>query len=108
MNRKRIFAVLAAIMLVGVVGVAYAATDVQGDAPDPELSEEEARSIAADHVGGTAQNVALEQEDGPVYEVTVELDDGTTKEVEVDGMSGEVLEVENADEGEDGFLPFDD
>lgn len=88
------------LVLVSAVGIGLAATSGQFSAADPDISKEEAKHIAADHVGGTAQSVALEQENGPVYEVTVEQDDGTLKEVEVDGNTGDVLEVEQADSGE--------
>ena len=113
MNRKLTLAVAGLVVLLGVVGVAYAATGGQAGAADPDISKQEAKNVAAAHVGGTAQSVALEQENGPVYEVTVEQDSGPTKEVEVDGNSGEVLEVENADDGEgedgdDGLLGEDD
>lgn len=100
MNRKTIFGAVGVVVLLGAIGVTFAATGGQVGATDADLSKQEAKQIAADHVGGTPQSVALEQENGPVYEVTVEQDDGTSKEVEVDGNSGEVLEVEPADDDE--------
>ncbi|WP_435178584.1 PepSY domain-containing protein [Halorussus sp. AFM4] len=101
MKRNQVL-VVGIVVLLGAVGIGFAATGGQLGATDPDLSKQEAKTIAADHVGGTAQNVALEQENGPVYEVTVEQDNGALKEVEVDGNSGDVLEVENADDGEEG------
>lgn len=107
MNRNVTLLVVGVVALLGVVGVAYAATGGQTGASDPDLSKQEAKDVAAEHVGGTAQSVALEQENGPVYEVIVAQDDGASKEVEVDGDSGEVLEVEKADDGEIEFLDGD-
>lgn len=112
MERKHVLGLIGAVLLVGAVGIGFAATDTPGEA---DLSKEEAKRIAENEVDGTAQNVVLEQEDefweqeGPVYEVTVETDDGSLKEVEVDGNSGEVLEVESEDgeDGEDEWLDDD-
>lgn len=104
MNRNTVLGVVG-ILLVSAVGIGFAATEGSFGSPDPDLSKQEAKRIAADHVGGTAQSIALEQENGPVYEVTVEQDDGTHAEVEVNGNTGDVLEVEQADgpnENEDG------
>ena len=101
MNRKTMLGVVGVLVVVGGVGVAFAATGGNVAASDADLSEDEAQQIAEDHVGGTAQSVELEHEDGPVYEVLVEQDNGDRKEVEVDGNSGEVLEVEDEENGED-------
>jgi len=69
-------------------------------AGDPQISEEEAKQIAEELMGGTALSVELEKEGrSMVYEVVVENDDGVW-EVEVDADSGEVLEVE-ADDGDE-------
>lgn len=95
-----LLSVVGVVVLLGGVGVTFAATTGQVGAPDPDLSKQEAKQIAADHVGGTAQSVALEQENGPVYEVTVEQANGDLKEVEVNGNSGDILEVEKADGAE--------
>lgn len=97
MKWKMAIGALGLIVLFGAVGAAFAATGGQVTAPDPDVSEQEAKNVAADHVGGTAQDIALEQENGPVYEVTVVQDNGDLTEVEVDGNSGEVLETEPAD-----------
>ena len=102
MERKSLLAIAAVVVLLGGVGVAFAATNAQTETADPDVSKEQAKEIAADHVGGTAQKATLEQENGPVWEVTVTQESGPTKEVEVNGTSGEVLEVENQDE-DDGF-----
>lgn len=107
MNRKTLLGVVGAMLLVVSVGVAVAATGMQGEAADPDLTEEEAEGIATDHVGGTAQSVELERENGPVYEVVVEGDNGEYTEVEVHGDSGEVLEVEN-EHGEEAEIEDDD
>ena len=103
MNRKSILAIAAAVVLIGSVGVAFAATN-QTSTADPDISEDRATQIAVDHVGdgATAESASLEQEDGPVWEISVTQENGPTKEVEVDGDSGEVLEVEN-DDDDDGF-----
>lgn len=108
MNRKMILGVVGVIVVLGGVGVAYATIGGQVAASDADLSEDEAKQIAEDHVGGTAQSVDLEHEDGPVYEVIVEQDNGDLKEVEVDGNSGEVLEVENEEEGDDDWFENED
>ena len=108
MNLKTILGGVGVIILIGVVGVAFAATGGNVAASDADLSEDEAKQIAEDHVGGTAQSVELEHEDGPVYEVMVEQENGDLKEVEVDGNSGEVLEVENEEKGDDDWFEFGD
>ena len=100
MNGKSLIAVIAAVVLLGGVGAAFAATGGQTDAANPDVSKEKAKQIAADRVGGTARSATLEQENGPVWEVTVVQENGPTKEV--DGATGEVLGVENQDE-DDGF-----
>ena len=105
MHRKTILAVAGVVVLLGGIGVAFAATTGQQETVDPDISKDEAIGIAEEHVGGTAQNAQVEQENGPVWEVTVEGDSGTVKEVEVDGNSGEVLEVE--DEDDDGLIDDD-
>jgi len=105
MHRKTILAVAGVVVLLGGIGVAFAATTSQQGTADPDVSKDEAIEIAEEQVSGTAQNAELEQENGPVWEVTVQGDNGTVKEVEVDGNSGEVLEVE--DEDDDGFLDDD-
>ena len=106
MNRKPLFVIVAVVVLLGGVGAAFAANSTQTDAPDPAVSKEQAKQIAADHIGGTAQSATLEQENGPVWEVSVVQESGPTKEVEIDGTSGEVLEVENQDE--DGGFEVDE
>ena len=108
MNQKIVLGVVGVLVLVSAVGIGFAASDGSFSTPDPDLSKQEAKRIAADHVGGTAQSITLEQENGPVYEVTVEQDDGARTEVEVDGNTGDVLEVEQADGGEDEADDGDD
>lgn len=105
MERNYVIGAVGVLLLVGAVGIGFAATD--STQANPDLSKEEAMNIAENEVGGTAQSAVLEQEDdfwesesGPIYEVTVEKADGSLVEVEVDGNSGEVLETETAD-GED-------
>lgn len=112
MNRKSILAIATVVVLLGGVGVAFAAAN-QTSTADPDISEDKAKQIAVDHVGdgATAESASLEQESGPVWEVSVTQENGPTKEVEVDGNSGEVLEVETGDD--DGievgeFLESDD
>jgi uncharacterized membrane protein YkoI len=97
--------------LLGAAGLVLAgggtavATQMNGtDSVSPEdvsLTEQEARDIATDEVGGTVLEVELESEDGtPLYEVETEADDGTVSEVAVDANNGTVLEVEREDESE--------
>ncbi|MHA2273972.1 MAG: PepSY domain-containing protein [Candidatus Hodarchaeales archaeon] len=73
----------------------------------PKISEDEAKRIAEEYLGGTAISVDLEREDDDffgggqlIYEVVVETADGLF-EVEIDANTGEVLEVERDDGNDD-------
>jgi uncharacterized membrane protein YkoI len=73
----------------------------------PKISEDEAKRIAEEYLGGTAISVDLEREDDDffgggqlIYEVVVETADGLF-EVEIDADTGEVLEVERDDGNDD-------
>lgn len=86
MDRKFVFGGIGALVLLLAVSGAFAMRSGLVGASEADLIEQEAASIAEDHVSGTAQNVELEQEmGGPVYEVTVETANGDLQEVEADG-----------------------
>lgn len=51
-------------MLLGGIGVAFAATNGQRGTADPDISKDEATEIAEEHVG-TTKNAQVEQENGP-------------------------------------------
>jgi len=100
-NRNTTLAMAGAIILI-VAALSIYAYNTGVLAGDPEISEEEAKQIALDHMGGgTVLSIELEKEGmSQVYEVVVENDEGVW-EVEVDADSGEVLEVEEDDGDED-------
>ena len=63
----------------------------------PPVTEDEAKAIAAEAVGGTALSVSQETENGELlYEVQVRTADGDM-EVEVFASNGAVAEIEPAD-----------
>jgi uncharacterized membrane protein YkoI len=94
MDERTKKATLASLALTLVVMLTVVAVGQAVFAATPEISEDEARTIAEEETGGTAGDVATEKEDGKlVYEVQVETDQGPA-EVEIDASTGEVLEVE--------------
>lgn len=96
---KLLLILLIVVIIGGGIGIfAYQTGALAGS---PDISEDEAKAIAEEHLGGEAKSVALEKEGmSMVYEVVVVNDNGAF-EVEIDADSGEILEVEPDDGLED-------
>ncbi len=90
---RRMVAVAVAALALGAVSSALA----QG-----QITDEQARRIALEHVPGTVLDLEREDDDGvPTIEVEVRGEDGRVHEVEIDARDGRVLAVEAEDEGDD-------
>jgi hypothetical protein len=96
------------LILVGAIVLIIAAVSVfaynEGAfAGDPEITEEEAKTIAEEYTNGEAISVELEREGSSlVYEVIIVNETGRY-EVEINAKDGSILEIEEDDDYEDDY-----